>query len=84
MTPEIVAGMNKYLKKYYMEWLDWPMDWLNGLTPRRACETEAGKARVAELIRGMGSATTYGVEVPRAAMLLELGLPPLTQSVLSD
>ena len=33
------------------------------------------KAKVGNLIRGMGSPTTYGVEVPRQAMLRELGLP---------
>lgn len=79
MTPEIVAGMNDYLKKYYMAWLDRPMEWLDSRSPREVCETEAGKAKVATLIRGMGSPTTYGVEVPRQAMLRELGLPPLTE-----
>ena len=37
-------------------------------------ETKSGKAKVTALIRGMGSPTTYGVEVPRQAMLRELGL----------
>jgi hypothetical protein len=81
MTPEVVAEMNKYLKKYYMAWLERPMEWLDDKSPREACKTERGKAKVGTLIRGMGSPTTYGVEVPRQAMLRELGLPPLTEPV---
>ncbi len=81
MTPEVVADMNQYLKKYYIDWLDQPIDWLNDQTPREACRSKAGKAKVAALIRGMGSPTTYGVEVPREAMLRELGLPPIAPSV---
>ena len=79
MTPEVVAEMNDYLKKYYMAWLDRPMEWLDDKSPREACKTEGGKARVATLIRGMDHPTTYGVEVPRQAMLRELGPPPLTE-----
>ena len=78
MTPEIVAEMNDYLKEYYMAWLDRPMEWLDEMSPREACKTAGGKAKVGTLIRGMGSPTTYGVEVPRQAMLRELGLPLLT------
>lgn len=74
MTPEVVAGMNQYLKKFYMAWLDRPLACLDDKTPREACETKSGKDKVATLIRGMGSPTTYGVEVPRQAMLRELGL----------
>ena len=79
MSPEIVAGMNDYLKEYYMAWLDRPMEWLDEKSPREACKTEGGKVKVGTLIRGMGSPTSYGVEVPRQAMLRELGLPPLTE-----
>ena len=79
MTPGVVAGMNKYLEKYYMSWLDKPIEWLDNKTPREVSKTEAGKAKVAALIRGMGSPTTYGVEVPRQSMLRELGLPPLAE-----
>lgn len=81
MTPDIVAEMNQYLKEYYMDWLDQPIDWLDDQTPREASKTEAGKKKVAELIRGMGSPTTYGVEVPRQAMLRELGLSPKVPAV---
>ena len=48
-------------------------------SPREACKTKHGKAKVTKLIRGMGSPTTYGVKVPRQAMLLERGLPQLTE-----
>ena len=74
MTPEVVVAMNQYLEKFYMAWLDRPLACLDDKTPREACETKSGKAKVAALIRGMGSPTTYGVEVPRQAMLRELGL----------
>ncbi len=80
MTPEVVAGMNQYLMKFYMAWLDLPNNALEDKSPREACKTEAGKAEAATLIRGMGSPTTYGVIAPRDAMLRELGLPPLMES----
>jgi uncharacterized protein (DUF2384 family) len=57
-----------------MEWLNRPIAGLDDKTPRECCETQSGKAKVAALIRGMGSPTTYGVEVPRQTMLCELGL----------
>ena len=63
-----------------MEWLDWPNNALEDKSPREACMTEAGKAKVAKLIRGMGSPTTHGVIVPRDAMLREWGLPQLMES----
>ena len=84
MTPEVVAEMNDYLMNYYMAWLDRPMEWLDEKSPREACKTEDGKAKVTKLIRGMGSPTTYGVKVPRQAMLLELGLPQLTESAVGE
>lgn len=84
MTPEIVAEMNDYLKKFYLAWLDQPLEWLDDKSPREACRTKRGKARVGTLIRGMGSPTTYGVEVPRQAMLRELGLPPLTEPAAAE
>ena len=74
MTPDVVAEMNQYLMKFYMAWIDLPLACLDDKTPREACETKSGKAKVAALIRGMGSPTTYGVKVPRQAMLRELGL----------
>jgi len=74
MTPERVAAMNRYLKKFYMDWLDRPIAGLDDRRPRECCETRSGKAKVAALIRDMGSPTTYGVEVPKQAMLRELGL----------
>jgi hypothetical protein len=74
MTPDVVAEMNQYLMEFYMAWIDRPLACLDDKTPREACETKSGKAKVAALIRGMGSPTTYGVKVPRQAMLRELGL----------
>ena len=74
MTPDVVAEMNQYLRRFYMVWIDRPLACLDDKTPREACETKSGKAKVAALIRGMGSPTTYGVKVPRQAMLRELGL----------
>ncbi len=73
-TPAVVAGMNQYLMEFYMDWIDQPLECLEGKTPREACETQSGKAKVAALIRGMGSTSAYGVEVPKKAMLQELGL----------
>ena len=81
MTPAIVAEKHAYHKKYYMAWLDQPVEWLDDKSPREACRTKRGEAKVGTLIRGMGSPTTYGVEVPRQAMLRELDLPPLTEPV---
>ncbi|MBI5725558.1 MAG: SEC-C domain-containing protein [Planctomycetes bacterium] len=75
MTPELMASLQEMLNKQYMGWLDTPLPVLGGKTPREACRTPDGRRQVAILIRTtpdpMGAVP---VQVPRQAMLRELGL----------
>lgn len=75
MTPELVAGLQENMNKYYMQWIDTPLPVLKGATPRQACRTEAGRQQVIRLIRTMPDPMgQVPVQVPREAMLRELGL----------
>ncbi|NQT88281.1 DUF2384 domain-containing protein, partial [bacterium] len=53
ITPEIAAGIEAIFHQQYMAWLDKPVPALGDKTPREACRTEAGKQRVARLIRAI-------------------------------
>ena len=58
-----------------MGWLDMPLPVLGGKTPRETCRTEAGRRKVASMIRTMPDPMgDADVEVPRQAMLRELGI----------
>jgi hypothetical protein len=75
MTPELIAGLQENMDKYYMGWIDTPLPVLKGATPRQACRTEAGRQQVITLIRTMPDPMGQApVQVPRQAMLRELGL----------
>ncbi len=75
MTPELASSIREMMHKHYMAWLDTPLPALGGKTARQACRTEAGRQKVAMLIRTtpdpVGPAS---VRAPREAMLRELGL----------
>ena len=74
---ELVRVMEEELRKLYMRWLDEPIPALGGKTPRRTCSTEAGKRRVAAMIRSIPSIPGPGglkIQPPRKEMLKELGL----------
>jgi len=79
LTPDMAAGIQQMMTKHYMEWLDKSLPVLNGLTPRQACRTAAGRQQVTLLIRTtpdpMGP---MPVHVPRQAMLRALGLDDQT------
>ena len=78
ITPEMAAALNQHFRDYYMNWLDEPIPMLDGKTPRQACKSKSGKAKVSALIRGMEppmmGGDAHGVDIPREAMLRELGL----------
>ncbi|MFO7947559.1 MAG: antitoxin Xre/MbcA/ParS toxin-binding domain-containing protein, partial [Armatimonadota bacterium] len=79
VTPEMASQLEQYLHRHYISWLDTPLAALDGKTPREACDTEAGRRKVAMLIRTIpapeGNAGVQ-VEVPRREMLQQLGLEP--------
>ena len=74
-TPEMLDQIQQQITQQYMSWLDTPLPVLNDRTPRQACKTTEGREQVRTLIRTipdpMGNAP---VQVPRHAMLHELGL----------
>ena len=76
ITSEMTVALQAMMDKQYMGWVDTSLPTLDHQTPREACRTEAGRQRVAMLIRTipdpMGPAP---VRVPREALLRELGLP---------
>jgi len=75
MTPELAAGLQEMMDRHYIEWIDTPLPALGGKTPRQACRTEAGRRQVTMLIRTMPDPMgQIPVQVPREAMLSELGL----------
>ena len=73
---EVLDQVGAMFHRMCMSWLDEKIPALGGKTPREACATEAGRRQVATLIRtypqpmGMG----LNIDVPREAMLKELGL----------
>jgi hypothetical protein len=75
MTPELLRAVREMMNKQYMGWLDKSIPALGGKTPREACRTAAGREQVAILIRTIPNPMGPGeVEVPREAMLRELGI----------
>jgi len=75
LTPEMLAAAREMITRQYMAWLDMPVPMLGGRSPRAMCKTRAGRRKVAMLIRTMPDpAGNASVEVPREAMLRELGL----------
>ena len=77
MTPELAAQVQEQLREHYMKWLDSPLPLLDGNTPRELTKTEAGRKKVAMLIRAIPAPTGNPgivVDIPRDEMLRELGL----------
>ena len=75
MTPELAASLQEMMDRHYIEWIDTPLPALGGKTPRQACRTEVGRRQVTMLIRTMPDPMgQVPVQVPREAMLSELGL----------
>lgn len=76
-SPELRKALEDAIHENALRWLDTPIPILDGLTPRQACKTEAGRRRVAIIIRTMpDSMTPTGpIAPPRALLLKELGLP---------
>ncbi len=79
VTPDMAFQLEQYLHRHYISWLDRPLQALDGKTPREACDTQAGRRKVAMLIRTIpapeGNAGVQ-VEVPRREMFRQLGLEP--------
>jgi len=76
ITPEMTEQIQGMMDKQYMGWIDASLPTLDHQTPRQACRTEAGRQRVATLIRTIPDPTGPApVRVPREVMLRELGLP---------
>jgi len=77
MTPELASSLNEYFHEHYMKWLDMPLPVLDGKTPRQTCKTEAGRQKVAMLIRTTsppaGNASAQ-IDIPRQEMFRSLGL----------
>ncbi|HUT60265.1 MAG TPA: SEC-C metal-binding domain-containing protein [Phycisphaerae bacterium] len=75
ITPEMASAVQKMIDKQYMEWLDEPLPILGDKTPRQACRTPDGRQQVTMLIRTMPDPMGQTpVQIPRQAMLRELGL----------
>jgi len=83
ITPEIASSLKELMDQHFMGWLDTPLPALGGKTPRQACRTKAGREEVTMLIRTMPDPMGPApIQVPREAMLHELGLekePPSTR-----
>ncbi|MCH8216931.1 MAG: SEC-C domain-containing protein [Planctomycetes bacterium] len=76
ITPDMKVAIQAMMDKRYMEWINASLPTLDHQTPRQACRTEAGRQRVATLIRTIPDPTGPApVRVPREVMLRELGLP---------
>ncbi|MBI4745045.1 MAG: SEC-C domain-containing protein [Deltaproteobacteria bacterium] len=48
-----ISLMSRYYSQYVEEWIKSPIPALNGLSPLESCKTEAGRARVDEILKGM-------------------------------
>ncbi|MCC6579111.1 MAG: hypothetical protein IT440_01625 [Phycisphaeraceae bacterium] len=76
ITPELEAALREQLHQRYMQWLDMSLPVLGGQTARQACRTASGREQVTMLIRTMPDPLgNVQIQVPREAMLRELGLP---------
>lgn len=75
ITPELQAEFQQRMSRYYMDWLDKPLPAFKGKTPRQMSRTPEGRVRVAIMIRTIPSPCGQApIEVPRDAMLRELGI----------
>lgn len=83
LPPEVERAFRERFREFSMRWLDEKIPALCGKTPREACRTEAGRRRVAQMIRSMPRPTTGTgppVDVPREEMLRELGIGNETEN----
>lgn len=69
-------NMERQFVKTCQRWLDTPVPLLGNMTPRKACETDQGRRRVARMIRTMPPMHIPGgsIPVPRALLLKDLGI----------
>lgn len=68
--------IREHLRQLNLRWLDEQIPALDGKTPREAASSEAGRARIAAMIRSMPRPRGLGgdFDVPREEMLRELGI----------
>lgn len=83
ISPEDETRVHREFKtRYYQEWLDSPVPALDGKTPREASQTEAGRAKVVALLKGLESLeerTARATGIPALDygwLWRELGLTP--------
>ena len=78
ITPELADHVRENNRRYYMGWLDTPLPMLAGKTPRQLCSTEAGRRKVAILIRTIPKPVIMNpgvdIDIPSKEMFRELGL----------
>ena len=83
IPPDVeAAAYQAYLDDHYRRWIDQPVPFLSGLTPRQAVATPGGRKRVAALLRGIENREARhrlerGFGYDAAWMWRELGLDPL-------
>jgi len=79
-TEEIATAMQEMMDKHYMDWIDYPVPALGGITPRQACRTSEGRQEVTMMIRTMADpAGDTKVRIPRQRMLCALGLETISE-----
>jgi hypothetical protein len=75
IPPEVRQAMLKdYLNQHYQEWLDTPLPFLNGETPRNAVKTRKGRRRVEDLLRSMEYNHEGNMEYDISWIRKELGM----------
>lgn len=75
LDAEGLAKVQEVLNARFFGWLDESIPALGGLTPRQACRTADGRAKVARLIRTYPEPMGIpGIVVPREEMMRRLGL----------
>ena len=77
LTPEMASSLQEYFNQHYMDWLDSPLPMFEGKTPRQMCKSKADRQKVARVIRTIPAPVGnpgVKIEVPRQAMLRELGI----------
>ncbi|MBI5432002.1 MAG: DUF2384 domain-containing protein [Planctomycetes bacterium] len=77
VSPELIERIAKMHRESCMRWLDERVPALGNRTPRQVATTEAGRQRVAVMIRTMPaiSSQTGPIEPPREEMLRAIGVP---------
>lgn len=76
LSPRMRAEAERHFREACRRWLDEPVPALGNRTPRKSCKTEAGRRRVAQLVRTMPPMQIPGgtIPPPREELLRELGI----------